>query len=158
MASTTLAKRNSKQVVIKGSDDERAITGTFTVTLDGKFLGMQLIYGGETKQSLPRFKFPNNFSLSVNKNHYSNEEESLKLIDEIIAPYVNNERKRIDNPKQAALAIFDVFKGQVTDAVLKRFADNNIKTVFVPANMTNLFQPLNLTVNGFAKKFCKKKI
>ena len=43
VASTTLAEHNSKQVVIKGSDDKRAITETFTVTLDGQFLGMQLI-------------------------------------------------------------------------------------------------------------------
>ena len=42
-ASTTLAERNSKQVVIKGSNDKRAITATFTVTFDGQFLGMQLI-------------------------------------------------------------------------------------------------------------------
>ena len=32
-----LAKRNSRQVRIKGSDDKRAITATFTITLDGKF-------------------------------------------------------------------------------------------------------------------------
>ena len=47
-ASTTLAKQNSKQVCIKGSDDKRSITSTFTITMDGKFLGLQLIYGGKT--------------------------------------------------------------------------------------------------------------
>ena len=149
VASTTLAKRNSKQVSIKGSDDRRAITGTFTITLDGKFLGMQLIYGGKTNQSLPRFQFPENF--------YSNEQESIKLIDEIIIPYVNSERKIMQRPDQVALVIFDVFRGQITDAVMKKYKENNIVTVFVPANMTGLLQPLDLTVNGFAKKFCKKK-
>lgn len=125
--------------------------------LDGKFLGMQLIYGGKTDQSLPRFKFPQNFSLSVNKKHYSNEQESLKLIDEIIVPYVNKERNRMQRPDQKALVIFDVFRGQVTDKVLKKFKENHIETVFVPANMTALFQPLDLTVNAYAKKFLKKK-
>ena len=70
---TTLAKQNSKQVLIKASDDKRSITTTFTITLDGKFLGMQLIYGGKTNQSLPRYQFPKEFSISVNKKHYSNE-------------------------------------------------------------------------------------
>ena len=37
VASTALAKRNSKQVSIKGSDDKRSITATFTITMDGKF-------------------------------------------------------------------------------------------------------------------------
>ena len=70
---TTLAERNSKQVAMKGIDDKRAITATFTITLDGNFLGMQLIYGHKTNQSLPRYQFPKEFSLSVNLKHYSNE-------------------------------------------------------------------------------------
>ena len=35
VAFTTLAKRNSKQVCIKGSDDKRSITATFNITMDG---------------------------------------------------------------------------------------------------------------------------
>ena len=54
----TMAKQNSKSVSIAGSSDKRSITGTFTITLNGHFLPMQLIYGEKTKQSLPRFKFP----------------------------------------------------------------------------------------------------
>ena len=73
VSTTTLAKQNSKQVLIKGSDDKRSITATFTITLGGKFLGMQLIYGGKTNQSLPHYQFPKEFSISVNKKHYSNE-------------------------------------------------------------------------------------
>ena len=60
-ASTTLAKRNSKQVCIKGSDDKRSVTANFTITIDGKFLRLQLIYGGKTNQSLPGINFPNIF-------------------------------------------------------------------------------------------------
>ena len=39
----TMAKRNPTSVAIAGSTDKRSITGTFTVTLDGRFLPMQLI-------------------------------------------------------------------------------------------------------------------
>ena len=154
---TTLAKRNSKQVAIKGINDKRAITATFTITLDGNLLGMQLIYCGKTNQSLPRYQFPKEFSLSVNLKHYSNENESLKLIDEIILPYLMRERERLNRPTQKALVIFDVFRGQITDKVLDHFKENNIATVFVPANMTGQLQPLDLTVNGYAKKYCNKK-
>ena len=143
---TTLAERNSKQVAIKGIDDKRAIIATFTITLDGNFLGMPLIYGGKTNQSLPRYQFPKEFSLSVNLKHYSNENESRKLIDEIILPYLMRERERLNRPTQKALVIFDVFRGQITDKVLDHFKENNIATVFVPANMTGQLQK-NLT-NG----------
>ena len=68
------------------------------------------------------------------------------------------ERERLNRPTQKALVIFDVFRGQITDKVLDHFKENNIATVFVPANMTGQFQPLDLTANGYAKKYCKKKL
>ena len=51
----------------------------------------------------------------------------------------------------------DAFRGQVTDPVLLKLQENSIFLVRVPPNMTNLFQPLNLTVNGAAKAFLKRK-
>ena len=55
------------------------------------------------------------------------------------------------------MLIFDVFKGQKTDRVHNTIAKNNSVSVFDPANMTNHFQPLDLTVNGAAKQFLKGK-
>ena len=51
----------------------------------------------------------------------------------------------------------DVFKGQMTNKVLGLLADNQILLKKVPPNLTNHFQPLDLTVNGAAKHFTKKK-
>ena len=83
-----------------------------------KFLGMQLIYGGKTNQNLPRYQFHKNVSLSMNPTHYSNEKELLKLINEIVLPYVTKEQQRLVKPNQKVLVIFDVFKDQITDEVL----------------------------------------
>ena len=71
---------------------------------------MQLIYGGKTQRSLPRVKLPDFFSLSANEKHFSNTQESLKLTDEIITPYVEEEREMLDlGEEQQALLIIDVF-------------------------------------------------
>ena len=58
---------------------------------------------------------------------------------------------------QSALLIWDVFKDQCTVKVNNLLTKLNIKVVMVPANMTHFFQPLDLTVNGSAKNFMKKK-
>jgi len=50
-SNSTLAKKNSKNVTIVGSSDKRSITATFSITLSGIFLPMQLIYGGKTQKS-----------------------------------------------------------------------------------------------------------
>ena len=82
----TMAKKGVKSVSIAGSSDKRCITGTFVITLEGDFLPLQLIYDGKIKQSLPRYKLPESFSLSINPKHFSNTEESIKIIEEIVLP------------------------------------------------------------------------
>lgn len=91
-------------------------------------------------------------SLSVNKKHYSNEKELMRL------SYVSKEGQKINPSDQVARVIFDVFRGQITDGVLKLFKQNHIDTVFVPLNMTDILQRLDVTVNSFPKKFSKKNI
>ena len=58
MGKTTMVEKGSNSVPISGLNDKRSMTTTFTITLNGKFLPMQLIYGGERNQSLPKFEFP----------------------------------------------------------------------------------------------------
>ena len=55
---TTLAKQNTSSVPVSGVSDKRIITATFTITLDKKFLPVQLIYGGKTRKSIPTVEFP----------------------------------------------------------------------------------------------------
>ena len=89
----TMAKKGVKLVSIAVCSDKRCITGTFVITVERYFLPLQLIYGGKTKQSFPRYKFSESFSFSVNPKHFSNTEESIKIIEEIVLPYVEKERE-----------------------------------------------------------------
>ena len=58
---------------------------------------------------------------------------------------------------QEWLLIADVFKGHWTDAVKKIVNDSHGKMMAVPNNMTNWFQPLDLTVNRSCKAHLRKK-
>ena len=128
VASQTLSRKGTKHVAIKGQSFRKAITATFGITFDQKFLPMQLIYGGKTEKSIPKVKFPESFSLSANEKHFSNTHESLKLIDKIITPYVEQQREMLGlGDEQQALLIIDVFAGQMTEAVIQKLKENNIK-------------------------------
>ena len=131
---TAMAARNSSSVPIKGLTDKRNITLTFVISLNGDFLPMQIIYQGKTKASQPRgFDFPRGFVVTQNPKHYSNELETLNLLDNIIQPYVVLKRKELNLPAtQEALLIWDVFKGQKTGKVLSKLAAMNIEVVSVP--------------------------
>lgn len=155
----TMDLRGSRAVPIKGLTDKRNITLTLVVTLSGCFLPFQIIYAGKTKASQPRdIQFPPGFCVTQNPTHWSNEEETLKLVREIINPYIIKKRIELKLPEtQKALVIWDVFKGQMTPTVKRELQSLNIELVPVPANMTHFFQPLDLTVNGSAKKFIRRK-
>ena len=90
--------------------------------------------------------------LSSNLKHYSNEEETLKLLKELIVTYIQNEKKTLClDANYPALLIMDVFEGKMKPAVLNMLISNNIFLTKVLANMTNLNEPLDLTVNGLCK-------
>ena len=75
---------------------------------------------------------------------------------EIVIPYVNEERK-IGDADQYALFIWDVFRGQKTEAVTSLLQEKKILNEYVPNNMTDYFQVLDLTVNKWVKDFMKQK-
>ena len=141
--------RSNKYVAIEGSTYKNAITATFGVTYGNQFLPTQFIHDGKILRSLPRFDFHKAFSLSTNEKYFSNTTESVKLLDEIIIPYLTSERKRKElDVNHIALLLMDVFRGQMTDPVLLKLREN----------MTNLFQPIDLIINGAAKSLFKEKI
>ncbi|XP_057314078.1 uncharacterized protein LOC130655351 [Hydractinia symbiolongicarpus] len=100
----------------------------------------------------------NVFSLSVNGKHYSNTQDSLKFLNNIIIPYIESKRLFHDmGADQRALVIINVCTGQMTSDVLNLLSGNNVLLTNVPSNMTKYYQPLDLTVNGFAKWYMSNK-
>lgn len=142
-------------MAVAHSDDKRAITIMLTISHSGVILPYQLIYTGKTKRCLPDTSLlPPDFLLSYNPTHWSNEEETLKLLNLVIDPYLTTARSELQLPQdQKALLIWDDFRGHKTAAVQKRVAELNISLVGIPANFTHLCAPLDLTVNRSLKLF-----
>ena len=143
---STMTPKISSRFGLAGSTDKCSITLTLAATLDGKILPFQIIHEGVTNQSLPKIKFPAKSSSSVNEKNYSNTEEVIKHLQEIVIPYVNEERKRIRDADQYVLLIWEVFRGQKIEAVTSLPQEHKIFNEYVPNNMTDYFQLLDLTI------------
>jgi hypothetical protein len=68
---------------------------------------------------------------------------------------VDATRYLLNDPDKSALAIIDKFRGQMTAAVTNLLESNNIHVCYIPANMTDVLQPMDLAVNKPAKVFSK---
>ena len=66
----TLEKKNATHVAIAGTSYKKTRMRTFVVTLEGKCLPFQLIYGGKKSKSLPRFQFPDDFFFNRKPNSF----------------------------------------------------------------------------------------
>ena len=103
-------------------------------------------------------KFPESFQITHSQNHWSNEDIVMEYLKKIIFPYIKSKRQALKLPENAkALLIFDVFKGQTTSAVNDLLKKNDIIAIHVPNNHTNLFPPLDISVNKSAKCFIADK-
>ena len=55
------------------------------------------------------------------------------------------------------MAIFDHFKGQLTEKVTNELEENYIHSVLIPAAYTGLLQPMDISVNKVIKSFLRSK-
>ena len=151
-----MAEQGAKKISIAGIDDKCQFTSVFTVTLDGQFLPVQLIYQGSTKGCLPHVKFRSDWHVTSSPNHWANQLTTKDCIKNILNPYLTRKRAEFNLASDHhALCIFDNFKGQLTTEVLKLLEDSNIDVVFVPPNCTDRLQPLDMSVNKSAKDYLK---
>ena len=151
----TMDRQGAKRVEVSGVNDKRMITAVFCGSLTGDFLPLQLIYKGKTNRCHPRFQFPPDWHITQSPKHWSTEQTMVEYIEEIIIPYI--ESKRADVGDKPALVIMDNFKGQITSTINSLLEAHDIHVCLLPANTTDLLQPMDISVNKPAKDFLKRK-
>ena len=74
----------------------------------------------------------------------------------IFFPHVDMNKEKQEYPKeQGLLIIMDKLKSSNIDILKKLCSRNNCKVMMVPHNLTNKFQPMDISVNKTAKNFFK---
>ena len=154
----TMEKEGASRVSIAHADDQRQLTAVLAVTAAGEYLAPQLLYKGKTTKCHPQTSFPDGWDIWHSENHWSNEETMERYIKKIVIPFIAHKKGTLKlEAKHPTLAIFDGFKGQMTDNIRSLLAAYNIVAVQLPPNCTDKLQPLDLSVNKPVKDGMKAK-
>ena len=149
----TMDKKGRKRMPIAGHNDKWQITTVTYVWCP--HWRIQLVYKGTTKKCYSPYKFPDDWLVSHSPNHWSNEGIMIEYIYKVIVAYVD--RKRDDLGNYLAVAIFDHFKGQLTERVTQVLEKNNIHSVLILTAFTGKLQPMDTSVNRVVKSFIRRK-
>ena len=103
----TDGKKWRKHISRAGSHDKRSITLTLCESHNRTILPFQFIYKGKTAGSLSNIDFPDGFSLSHSEEHWSNETETIRLINDVLVPYMKKVKEEKAFPRgQKSLLIW----------------------------------------------------
>ena len=144
VSSWTMEEEGSKRVAVASKDDKQQLTALFAGSMSGDFLPIQLVYQGKQLGVYQSISFLQTGDIAFTPNHWCNESTMCQYIDKIILPYLCHKRKE---PEQPAVMIFDNFKGQCTEELLKFLDSNNINVILIPPNCTDrLHQYIPFTI------------
>ena len=144
----TMEKEGTNIVPIAHSDDKRQLTAVLAITAAGDYLPPQLLYQGKTPKYHPQVGFPDGWDVWHSENHWSNEITMKRYINKVIVPFVSEKRQKLKlGSTFPAVAIFDNFGGQTTDAILSLLRSHNIIPIQLPVSCTDKLQPLDISIN-----------
>ena len=163
----TLPDQGSQSISIANVDDKRQINGTFPFrfNISSRFLPFQLIHGGVIDRCHPIVKFPESFNITYSQNDWSYEGIVIEYFRKIIFPFLAKKRKGLNLLDDTKVPlIVAVFKA--TDSVNELLQKRDCVFVQGFNNYTNLFQPLDVSVNkstkcyivGRLKDWCTEKV
>lgn len=152
----TWEKRGSDRVQLTQNKD--GFTFLPVVSVEG-VIGAQLIFGGTTAAVLPSVQPGALLQYHFNSSHWSTEETTLKLFQQMILPYIARQRVQLGDDAAPVLILGDAFGAhwtkKVTDVVASTEA---VVYICVPESLTHLFQPLDLGIIAAMKHSIKRRM
>ncbi|KAF7372598.1 DDE superfamily protein [Mycena venus] len=149
-ANQTFEVRGSKQVSVAGNDEKRAYTLGVPTKPDGTPLGLEQVWSGLSERSLPK----------ATADGYSDAKK--QLIQFINWPHV---KAMIDadpdlDDDQKAIFYIDIYPVHISQAYRQFIFDEypNIILVFVPGNLTGVFQPQDVGIQRVAKHHLRQSM
>jgi len=123
----TMEKERASGVSIANADDKKQLIAVLAVTAAGEYLGPQLLYKRKTTKCHPQISFSDGWNIWHSDNHWSNKKTIEGCIEIIVIPFIAHKSLILKlEPKHPAMALFDGFKGQMTDNIHSLLVADNI--------------------------------
>ena len=121
-------------------------------------LGAQLIFGGSTAAVLPSISAGPLLRFECTPSHWSDENTTISLWNNIILPYIARRRAVLGDPYSPALVLADAFRAHWTPRVRAVVASaDSIFYIAIPDSLTHLFQPLDLGIIAAMKHSIQRR-
>ena len=156
-ASTTMEQRGVKRMEVIGQNDKRLITAVFCGSLQGDFLPLQLIYKGKLAGAILIMSFHLGGILLICPIIGLQKRLWFQYSEHIIEPYVRSVWEIMYTATTPGVIIIDNFRGQVIEKITTLLEMCNLHVCLLPANTTDLLQPMDISVNKPAKSFLRKQ-
>ena len=169
-AEETYAAISSKQVEVVGKDERQGFTLMVGISMSGEVLPFQAIYSGKSPASLPTSVAPNylkatkdlKFQLEYSKgaNRWSTIGTMKSYVTNILVPYFESHRKRLNLPNQICIWQIDCWSVHRSLEFCSWMAGTYpwIHIHFVPANCTGLFQPCDVGIQQVLKLAVRRSV
>ncbi len=147
----TLAPTGTKTIPIdKQRNDKEAVTAIGTITKNGAQKLIILSKGTDEKKARERFGKPKDMEI------WCTNTESGWTNEEITIRYLKHVHKNLAKKHPCAL-IMDVYPAHRTKDVIRMAGLLQIELIYVPANGTGVFQPLDNKIYGILKSKLRAK-
>ena len=124
-------------------DDKSQITAIATVTAALTKLPLFFVAQGKTEQV-------EETQIGDVSYHWKTHSESGWVTEDVFSQYLNHIRQYFDDMEKIYL-ILDVFPAHRHQKVIKEAAELNIDLIFIPAGLTDTYQPLDRSIFGVLK-------
>lgn len=150
----TIAEKGTKEVPIKTSGYEKQrVTVMLAITADGRKLTPFVIFKRKTspKTKANEKLFPHDVIVRCQEKGWMT--ESL-MLDWLKSVWGRRPGALLNLP---SILCLDAFRGHLTDAVKKNIRGLNSELVVIPAGMTSVLQPLDVSVNKPFKTYVQEE-
>ena len=129
------------------------------IVADGSYLKPLIITKRKTIETslIQKGLNPNNVMLAYSENGYMTEKIFNEWIEKVFIPYIQNQRKLLNNFEGKGVVICDGFAAHLSKFFFDECEKNNIQIFLLPSHSSHITQPLDLGVFAQHKNNTKIK-